>query len=130
VAEAGLPELAGQMMQFALAQPNEHWGDDTEKQVKLEPISQIERAIEFLNFQLLLPEEQIREAEEIATSIQEEVFTPIAFASALTSEDDGEPVSQFGSKVRKASWSNVRRNRIIFALKSVLHNISEQKEAS
>ncbi len=128
VAEAGLPEIAGEMLQYALARVTSPRCADTENEDKMEPISQITRAVDFLFFQLVLAERHVQEAEKIASDIQDQTDTSVMFIHGKSSDVDDEPIPAFAMSDRKESWSNSRRNRLITALEVALTNIGKQAD--
>jgi len=130
VAEAELPHLAGEMMAYALSQPLLFWGDDLEGLERGGPEKPLARALEFLQFQLVIAETQITEAEEIATLLQENSPTTVAFVppppdEKRISEDDS--TKDFATQKRTESWSTMRRVRVTKALDRILTNIMQEE---
>lgn len=126
LADAGYPELAGEMMRYALAEPEKHWGDDTGFRDEVKSTSQVSRAVEYLSFQLLLPEKQIQEVEQIASSLNNS-DTPIVFVQPEIAERD-EPADKFSLSDRKEAWTSARRDRTVRFLESFLSQISKEDD--
>jgi hypothetical protein len=132
VAEAGLPALAGQMMAFALAQPETYYGDDDTQEKKREPESQISRAVEFLRFQIVVAETHIHEAELMAGKLQKENFTPIAYVPPSVSGEEkleiaGKESELFSQMEHKENWSLKHRYLTIKALGALLDKINGEE---
>lgn len=131
VAEAGLPALAGDMIAYALAQPKSYFGEDSYGEEIREPQAQIDRAIDFLQFQLVAAESHVHEAESIATRFQENVATSIAFVPPSTlAEEGGESDSRipafFAEEKRKETWPLKHRALTIKALTSILNSLKSK----
>lgn len=124
LADEGYPELAGEMMRYALAEPEKHWGDDTDFRDEVESTSQVSRAVEYLSFQLLLPEKQIQEVEQIASSLNDS-DTSIVFVQPEIAERD-EPAEKFSLGDRKETWTSARRDRTVRFLEYFLAKISKE----
>ncbi|PUB10736.1 hypothetical protein [Yoonia sediminilitoris] len=131
VAEAGMPSLAGEMMAYALAEPLSHQGDDTEWQEVQESVDPLNRAVEFLRFQIVLAELHVAETEKIASDIQEQatakiVYTPPSQLSETGFEDGSKSV--FAEKTRAEEWTSLRRHRVVTALDHILKHIIEDED--
>lgn len=124
LAEEYYPELAGEIMKYALALPEKHWGDDTERRDEVEKTSQVSRAVEYLSFQLMLPERQIQEAEETASSLNG-FYTPLVFVKPEILESDHSS-EEFSSRDQKEKWTSVRRGRVLRSLNVLLARISDE----
>lgn len=124
LASEGFSELAGEMMRYALAVPQKLWGDDTKSEEWTEPGSQVDRAIEYLRFQLVLPEIQIREAEKIAAAINGP-GTQFMFVRSDTSDAGGEHAEIFSYDDQKELWTASHRDRLIRALDALMLRIAE-----
>jgi hypothetical protein len=130
VAEAGLPQLAGEMMAYALAQPVPYWGDDFEGLEQKEAEKPLVRALEFLHFQLVMAETQVTEAEEIATLLQERSPTTIAFIPPPLNEErtsEDEPAKDFATLKRAEEWSTTKRVRVTRALDRIFTIIMQEE---
>lgn len=131
VAEAGMPHLAGEMMAYALAEPLSYQGDDTEWQEMEEPTDPLERAVEFLRFQIVVAELQLAEAEKIASNLQEQETTKIVYSPPRQMSEtafEDEPTSIFADKKRSEEWTSTQRLRVVYALNRILDKILQDKD--
>lgn len=125
--QEGLSHLVGDMLAYALAPAVSRWGDDADGEDRTEPSNPLERAIEFLQFQLVVAENQIKEAEEVASTIQDGSETPIQFNPARLDDIDAQEESVdpiFASMKRSEEWSTTsEREEVINNLDSLLKEI-------
>lgn len=124
VAEAGFEHLVGDILSYALGQPNSFFegGDDSGKY--LEPEGQILRAVDFLRFQTSIAEMHLNDAESFANNLLGGGNTSIAFLPSPQdgSHPEGGSKSDFSEGLRE-KWDQNSRLENITNLETVLKDI-------